>query len=195
MLTLKSSQSGFTLVELMVTMALAVIVGLTFFTFFNNSSRQYLDIQKDSTNMTTLSVQATRIANVVRGLTGIISANNNDLVIYAYFYPSDAYVSQLHYYVSGGQLKADLTPMTANPPTGTPITASTKTYIIIPSFYQPSGTNLFTYYDAGNTILTPPISDTNIVKSVQINLASTLSSGGNQQQNLLISLRNRKTNL
>ena len=189
------TEAGFTLVELMVTIALVVVIGLTFFLFFQSNSTNYLSIQKDSTSMTTLSAQATRVANVVRSLTGIVSADNNDLIIYAYFYPSDAYVSKLHYYIAGGQLRADMTLMTANPPTGTPITTSTKTYVIVPSFYQPTGTNLFNYYDSGNVLLTAPVSDTNTIKMIQVNMATNLTGTANQQLNVQISLRNRKTNL
>lgn len=145
--------------------------------------------------MTALSAQATRVENVIRGLTGITSASNNDLSIYAYFYPSDAYVSLLHYYILNGQLVADMTLMTSNPPTGMQIAGSTKTYVIVPSLYQTTGVNLFNYYDSGNNLLTTPIADTNTVKSIQVNLAANLGVNGNQQLNVLVSLRNRKTNL
>ena len=89
------NQEGFSVVELLITLTLAVLIITIFITFFRTSLVQYLNIQKDGTSATTLAAQEARIANVLRGTTGIVSAASNDLVVYAYFYPSDAYVSKL----------------------------------------------------------------------------------------------------
>lgn len=199
--TWRTSQSGLTLVELLVTIVLIGILSTTFSVFFKSSIFNYLDLQKDATSFTQLSSQAARVSNVLRSTTGIVSAGVNDLVVYAYFYPSDAYVSLLHYYVvsSGGtkQLRADLTPMTANPPIGTPISASTRTFVIIDDLYQPSGGALFAYLNANGGALTLPISDLQSIKGMRVSLAAqtVAAGGGNQAVTVEVSLRNRKTNL
>lgn len=196
----RKNQKGFTLIELLITISLITIVSTIFLTLFKSSLANYLNLQKDGSSFTVLASQSARVANVLRGTTGIISADTNDLVVYAYFYPFDTYVSKLHYYLQTNngikQLRADLTPMTANPPIGTPITAQMKSFVIIDNFYQPVGGNLFTYLGASGSTLTLPITDLQTIKGMQVNLASTTAVGDqNQAINLQVSLRNRKTNL
>jgi prepilin-type N-terminal cleavage/methylation domain-containing protein len=191
----KHSQSGFTIIELLVAMTLAVLIGITFFTFFKTSMVQYLNLQQDGSTATTLAAQEARLTTVLRSVTGILSASNNDLVVYAYFYPSDTYVSQLHYYISNGQLLVDLSRMTSNPPIGTVIAGSSKTYTIIPNLYQGGSAPLFVYIDSSNTNLSSPVTDLNAIKQIQVNLAGTLAAGGNQAMSVQVDLRNRKTNL
>ncbi|MEJ0072562.1 MAG: prepilin-type N-terminal cleavage/methylation domain-containing protein [Candidatus Saccharibacteria bacterium] len=191
----KQSQDGFSVIELMIALALAVLISIMFFTLFKTSFLQYLNIQQDASTATTLAGQESRVSTVLRGATSVVSASDNDLVIYSYFYPSDTYVSLLHYYVSSGQLLADLTPMSANPPTGTPLTANLRTYTIIPNFYQAAGTPTFVYLDSSNAALPTPVTDLNAIKAIQVNLAAKASNGGNQSMTLQVSLRNFKTNL
>ncbi len=188
---------GFTLVELVIVMTLTLIMATTFYTFFKSNLSGYITLQSDASNFTDAATQAQRVSNVIRGLTGIISASDSDLQIYAYFFPSDTYVSQVHYYLNGSntQLMADVTPMTANPPSGMPITSEKKTYTIINNFQQSSGVKLFVYLDASNNALATPVADTTAVKAIQINLAVASSGGKNQAISTQVSLRNRKTNL
>lgn len=172
-----------------------------FLVFFKSSLFNYLNLQKDATSFATLNQQSFRVSSVLRSTTQISSAGANDLVVYAYFYPSDTYVSLLHYYVvaSGGkkQLKADLTPMSANPPLGTPLGAQTKTIVIIDDLYQPAGVTLFSYLNATGATLGLPIGDLQSIKGMRVNLASRTVNGteGNQSLSVEVSLRNRKTNL
>jgi hypothetical protein len=178
-------------------MSLTIIVTSSFYIFFKSSLFSYLNLQSQATNFTDVAIQSQRISSVVRGLTGIISAGNNDLQIYAYFYPQDAFVSQVHYYLNGTstQLLADVTAMTANPPTGTLITNSKKTYTIITNFKQGASTNLFQYLDASNTLLAVPVADLTAIKAIKINLAASAPANTNQMLTIQVSLRNRKTNL
>jgi len=175
------------------------VIGTTFLVFFKSSIFNYLNLQADATNVTEINAEAMRVSTVLRGITTINSAAANDISIYSYFYPSDTYVSLVHYYLqtSGGitKLFADVTPMTANPPTGTLITASEKTYTIIDNYYQPSGGTLLTYLDSSGNALVLPITDLQTIKGVQVNLAAKGSNGSNQALNVQVSLRNRKTNL
>jgi hypothetical protein len=184
----------------MVAIAVISIISTTFFTFFNNSINQYLSLHRDSLAFADLATQSQRIGNVVRGITDITLANDNELTAYAYFAPSDTYVSVVHYYLtnSNTKLKADVTHMTANPPIGTPISSSLKTFKIIDSFYLPTGIKTFTYYDAANNALTPPIADQHTIKSIKISLAVPSKApvaSSNTTMIVEVSLRTRKTNL
>jgi prepilin-type N-terminal cleavage/methylation domain-containing protein len=192
--------AGFTLIELMLSIALISVVTTSFFTFFNTSISQYLALHRDSLAFSDLATQTQRIGNVVRGLTDITLANNNELTAYAYFAPSDTYVSLIHYYLINGNTKmvADVTRMTSNPPIGTPIAGSLKTFTIIDTFYLPTNLNTFTYLDGSNTVLTPPISDEHTIKVIKISLAVPSKSpvaSSNTTMIVEVDLRNRKTNL
>jgi hypothetical protein len=90
---------------------------------------------------------------------------------------------------------ADLTPMTANPPQGTPIVAKKRTFSIIDNYYQASGVKLFTYLDATGNTLSTPIADLQTVKAIRVTVAAKTSNNTNQTMNVQVSLRNRKTNL
>jgi prepilin-type N-terminal cleavage/methylation domain-containing protein len=190
--------SGFTLVELMVVISVVVVMFISFGTFFTNYLILYSKYQQDASAFTELADQSQRIADVLRGVTDIVSESSNNLSAYAYFSPQDTYVSLVHYYLNanGTAIMVDVTPMTANPPIGTPITNSTKTYTIISNYYQAPGINLFNYYDASDTLMSLPISDEHSILEIQVNLAEPASHNQNGQTlSITVSLRNRKTNL
>lgn len=190
--------AGFSLVELLVVISLVAIVAVSFGSFFTNYLILYSKYQQDSLNFSEMTQQSQRLAQVLRGLTDIVSESGNNLTVYAYFSPADAYVSQVHYYLTANskQLKVDVTPMTANPPNGTLLTSQTKTYTIISNYFQAPSTSLFTYYDANGSVLTPPIADEHSIVQIQINLAEPAShSSKGQTLSMTVSLRNRKINL
>lgn len=192
------SQNGFTIVELLVVIVVAAILSTVIYSFFSTSLRQYAGLQEDGTSFTELASQSHRVANVLRGTTDVVSASANDLVVYAYFSPTDANVSLLHYYKNGTgtQLLADVTNMTANPPIGVTIPATLKTYTIISNYHTTATVNLFNYLSAGGTILSTPIADLHTIKGIEINLAVPNSSKVTDQAvSIQVSLRNRKTNL
>ncbi len=190
-------QRGFSLVELVIVMTLVLILSTMFYTFFKTNLFTYLNLQKDASSFTDVAGQSARIANVIRGATDITSAAANDLVAYAYFFPTDTYVSEVHYYLNADStvLYADVTPMTSNPPIGTLITANKKTYTIISDFQQTQGQTLFNYLNSSGSVMTLPIADLHTIKGVRVNLGADTSGTVNQAITLDVSLRNRKTNL
>lgn len=193
-------QSGFTIAELIIGIVLVGVVSTIAYTLLNTNLSQYLYLQKDGTAFTDLASQSQRLANILRGSTDIVDAQNNEVTVYAYFFPNNTYVSKIRYYLNaqGTILYADVTPMTSNPPVGTPITANKKTFTIIPIFYKSSSVNLFKYLDAAGNTLAVPVSDLHIIKGLTINLAVPGDKSSNttsQSMSLTVSLRNRKTNL
>jgi prepilin-type N-terminal cleavage/methylation domain-containing protein len=194
----KTSQAGFTLVELLVVISLVAIVSTTLYTAFQSTYFGYTTLQKDASSLTDLAYQSQRIAKVMRGATILESVAANDITLYAYFAPTDAYVSKVRYYTSadGKKLFVDITPMTADPPIGTLITAQKRTYTVLDTFKQSNGVPLFTYLSASGSSMTLPISDLNAVKGIKVSLATDVSrSDTNQVIAVQVSLRNRKTNL
>jgi len=193
-----NDQTGFTLVELLVVISIVAVIFVSFASFFTNYLILYDHYQADGTSFTELSQQSQRVAQVLRGLTDIISESSSSIDIYAYFSPADTYVSQVNYYLNSTntELLATVTPMTANPPIGTPIPAKAVTYTIIDNYYKASGVNLFNYYDVSDSLLTLPISDEHSIQEIQINLAEPASHNASGQTfSVTVSLRNRKTNL
>ena len=149
-------------------------------------------------NFSEMAEQSQRVVQVLRGLTDIVSESDNDITAYAYFSPADTYVSLVHYYLSADskKLMVDVTPMTSNPPIGTPITAQKKTYTVITNYYQAPGAKLFTYYDSNGTALATPVSDEHSILDIEVNLAEPASHGSKMQSlSVTVSLRNRKTNV
>ena len=194
----KQKTAGFTLIELLVVISIVGLISGAFLTFFITNFTFYIDYQYNAINFSELASQSQRVASVLRSLTDIVSESANDIQVYAYFSPADTYVSLVHYYLNaqGTALMADVTPMTANPPIGTPITASKVTYTIMNNYYQAPGSSLFTYYDVSGTQLTLPITDEHSIIEIQVNLSEPVARFSNGQSiNVKVSLRNRKTNL
>jgi hypothetical protein len=181
-------------------MSLIGIIVTMAYTFFNTSFNQYISLQAQGSTFTDLSLQTQRLATVLRGTTDIISVSADSIECYAYFAPSDTYVSKIKYYKTADkkQLLADVTRMTSNPPTGTPIAGSLTTHTIISNFYQVTGVNTFNYLDASGNTLALPIADLRTIKGMQVTLTapgSKQSANSYQTMSLQVSLRNRKTNL
>ena len=194
----RKPESGFTLAELTVVIVLVSIISISTFTFFNSALKRYLPLHEEGLAFSELSYGSQRIAKVLRGLTDITAASADGITCYTYFAPQDAYVSLVEYYKDNGSLKVDVTPMTANPPIGTPITASKKSYTVIEKLYDIPATPTFKYIDANNADMIVPIADLHTIKAIQVNLGIPLdkpSVGGSTTISLQVSLRNRKTNL
>jgi len=189
-------EKGFTLVELVIGLTLTVVILTAAFTFFNNSLQQYLWLQKDGMSSSELAAQTQRIASVMRGATDVVLASNTEMTIYAYFSPSDTYVSEVHYYKSndGTQLLAQVTPFTANPPNGVLDTSKTRVSQVVDDFYTKDGVNTFEYIDSSGNTMTLPITEKHTIKGLRINLVSK-PPGASNSLSVQVSLRNRKTNL
>lgn len=174
------------------------ILSTIVFTIMNTMINQYFSLQKESTNLTDLTAQSHRISNVLRSSTEIEAANDTELVAYAFFSPNDIYVSRIRYYVTDKKLKADVIDMTANPPIGSQIPESIKTYTILDSYLPVQGIPLFEYLNSTNQTISQPISDLSSIKAIRVNLAvagGTNQEGSKQAISVAVSLRNRKSNL
>lgn len=197
---LRRNQSGFTLVELTVVIVMIGIIIVPAYTFFNTSFSQYISLQKEGSGLSDLTTQSQRIATVLRGVTAINSASADSIDCYAYFAPSDNYVSRIRYYKNAGntQMFADVTRMTSNPPIGTEVPDSLETFKIINNFYQAGGVQTFSYQDEAGANLPLPISDLKRIKGIKVSLAvpaGNLSDNSNQTISVQVNLRNRKLNL
>lgn len=196
---LSTNQSGYTLTELFVVIIVIGIVVIGFYTIFNNTFSQYYYLQRSGMQFADLSSSSQRVANVLRGSTDILAANDQGVIVYAYFYPNNQHVSHIRYYVDPNDkaIKADVTPMTNNPPAGQQVADKRRTYTILKSYRQNGSERLFTYLDSSGASLATPIQDLHTIKGIRINLSTpeTETSSDNVTTTLSVSLRNRKTNL
>lgn len=195
-----AAQTGFTLIELVITFFVVGVISTAAYTFFNTSISQYLALHKDSLVFADLATQSQRIANVLRGLTDITAASENEITTYAYFAPNDTYVSKIRYYKdgTGTKLFADVTDMTSNPPVGTEIAGTLKTFTIIDNFNTIAGLDLFDYLDSNGAELTMPVTDLSTIKAIKVNLSVPSKrpvATSDTTMTVKVSLRNRKTNL
>jgi prepilin-type N-terminal cleavage/methylation domain-containing protein len=193
------SERGFSVIELMIVIVaggLLVVLGLN---FFSTNYLRYLRLQEDAIKFSTLSVQSQRVAKVLRGSVDVLEATNSSITVYAYFTPRDATVSRIRYYhdAAAKKLMADVTPMSAAPPLGTPISAQLVTYTIINNFFVASGVSVFEYLDsAGGTLTTwTTLRD---IKGVRFTMAVPKTDFATSKDTTItaeVALRNRKTNL
>lgn len=191
---------GFSLAEFVIALAILGIIVVVAYPFFNTTLRQFFVLEQEGLMFGQLSAQSQRIGRVLRGAIDITQASNTEITVYAYFAPNDAQTSLIRYYknAAGTKMFADVTPMTANPPTGTLLTAQKRTVTIIDNFYTNASVNTFEYLDASGATLTLPIADLHTIKGVRVKLAvpiSLPSQSGNDTITTQVSLRNRKTNL
>ena len=188
-------QKGFTIVELVLVTAVTSIIMVLLYSVFVGSFNNYLAMQTDAVKFNDLSSQTQRIARILRGTTDVLQATPTSVTVYAYFSPRDNVVSKVRYYVSGSQIKADITPMSSAPPIGTPQTAQMKTYVIVERI--DTSTNPFDYLDsAGNSLGT--VTNLRDVKGMEVTItvpATKLATVKPTTLQVRVSLRNRKTNL
>jgi prepilin-type N-terminal cleavage/methylation domain-containing protein len=195
---LHHNHKGFTIIELLISIVAGSVIVVLSLGLFSNLYGSFLKSHEDSLKNSDLSLQSQRIARVLRGASSVVSADSLELVLYAYFSPRDNVVSLVKYYKSGGDLRVDVTPMTSNPPTGSPILVDTKTYTIVDEPNPQSSTNIFEYLNSAGTILSVPVASPQLVKGIRINLSVSATPPITTKPTTIVTsvtLRNRKTNL
>jgi prepilin-type N-terminal cleavage/methylation domain-containing protein len=195
-----NKQSGFTVTELLIVMMISSFLLITLYLFTSSSVNSFMQLQADGLAHSKLADGSFRVIRVIRGMNYIESANTDTITAYSYFAPNDQYTSKIRYYLNGTQdkLLAEVTPMTADYPTGTLITAQTKTVTIIDKFYKVAGVPTFVYYDANYDELASPVTDLQSIKNISVQLqVKKYDSNANDyvSSKVTVSLRNRKSNL
>ncbi len=194
--SIPAAQGGYTLIELLVVVVLVGILSipLATFTFQGMASYQYL--QDESNTSIELSTLSERIAKVVRGTTGVVTAQNNTLTIYGYFSPADSVVDEISYFVSGKNFEVGVITPTGTAPNYTYNVANQKNTVLRDDLAM-GATPIFTYYDSSGNALASGFS-TGQIYQIGITVAANPNT---TRLNVPISiatrvtLRNFKTNL
>lgn len=196
----RNRSEGFTLLEILIVLTLIGIVSVGVYSFTVTSGVNYLRMHEDGLRFSELSEKSQRISRVLRGGGDITEATNDAITIYAYFSPADQYYSLIRYYKdpTNTKIMADVTPMTSNPPIGTPITAQKVTYTILDDFYNDPASKTFEYLDSAGGVMALPIADNHTIKGLRVNLVTASPRSPATTKTAIstdVSLRNRKTNL
>jgi type II secretory pathway component PulJ len=203
------SESGFTLVELMVAMPLMLLVmgGLTIMlttlNHWGSHTQEETTLQSEARASLNQLEYNIRGAFIGDGTTPILSATATSMTLYAPDgYPatisgtvmSSFHLMKVSYQVTGGMLQRQYMTSTNTYPAGPPWTFSgsmSAWQTILGQANSITNTDVFTYYTAAGAQASPPaplsfpISDPTGIRAIGINL--TLSTGGSQPQTFTVS--------
>ncbi len=190
-------QQGFTIVELILGVVIAMFIAgssaALLRTYYDNFSRSQMQLDQQSENAVSLE----RIAKYLRQAQSIESAANQELIIYASYYPDDPAPDRLHFSVVNSNLILGVIRPQGTDPNFTYPQDSETTQIMAINFSN--GQNpIFKYYDLnGNLLVSPP--NPASIKMIEINLWIGAGQGVTLPPPLLlstkVSLRNLKNNL
>lgn len=186
-------KKGLTLLEILITFAIASIIVVSFANFIFNTFKTY-DRGEDTTRLQNDSLAASSlIEKELRATTAVINAQANTLTIQAYAVSSSAPPDQIRYYIENNQLKRGLIPPTGSPPNYTYNPASETIKIITANVVS---NPLFEYFDQNGAQLSQPVLAASVTL-VKFNL--TLDTDITKPPDavatsLKIQLRNRKMN-
>ncbi len=146
----RKDKRGLTLTELIVVMGIMSGLLVTVYVFTSSTISSFMQLQAEGLARSKLADGSFRLTKVLRGIDYIESANSDTITAYSYFAPNDQYTSKIRYYLNGPQdkLLAEVTPMTADYPIGTLLTAQTRTVTVIDNFVKLAGEPTFKYYDS-----------------------------------------------
>jgi len=194
--TIKQSK-GFTIIELLLGILIAMFIAASsaglLRTYYDNFSRSQKQLDQQSQNASSLE----KVTKYLRQAQSIESAANQDLIIYAYYYPTDPAPDRLHFAIANENLTLGVIRPSGEAPDFTYLQDSETTQIIATNLANDQNP-IFKYYDLNGILLTSPPNPA-AIKMVEINLWIGAGSGITLPPALLlstkVSLRNLKNNL
>lgn len=169
--------SGFTFIEVMITMA---IIGIIFFalasiimnySFISNFIYARIGSQSDIQNIFSRFLDELRKSTAAAsGAYNIESASTSSLVFFSNI-TGDPNPERIRYYLDSGSLKRGLTIATGSPMT---YPAGTETILILVKNLAAASSGIFSYYGAGNDVSSTPLTypiDVSKIRVIKINLS------------------------
>ncbi len=193
---LRLDEAGYSLIELLVVMVLTTMIAIPLVIFTYKGLTSYEFLQAQSNTSIELSTLSERIAKVLRGTTGIVSAGPNTLTIYGFFSPADTEVKKIRYFISGTNLNIGVTkPDSASQP----YTYNNYAEVITTTRVDLSmgATPMFVYYDDSGNVLSSGFA-TSQIRAVGLYVAAnprTKQLSVPIAVSTRVTLRNFKTNL
>jgi len=194
---MKITKNGFTIIEfllgILIAMFIAASSAILLRTFYDNFSHSQMQLDLQSKNAAALE----RVTKHLRQTQSIESAANQDLIIYAYYYPNDPAPDRLHFAVVDDILTLGVVRPSGEAPNFTYL-LNTETSEIAAVNLSNDQNPIFKYYDLNGNLLASPPNPASI-KMIEINLWIGAGQGVTLPPPLLlstkVSLRNLKNNL
>jgi prepilin-type N-terminal cleavage/methylation domain-containing protein len=146
------TSAGYSLIELLVVMGIISLISVPLTSFMIRGVTSFTFLEAQSNTSLELNTLSARVTKVIRGTTGIDTAQPNTLILYGYFSPQDTVIKKIRYFISGTNLDIGVTPPTGTAPSYTydplnEVITTTRVDLVM------GGQPLFTYYDdSGNTL-------------------------------------------
>lgn len=177
----RKGESGISMIEIIVALAIFSIISVVVMTFFFRSTTDFYKIQATNFETADRLQVIDRIAKVLRGGAGIQDARPNTLTFFAYFSPNDTKPSKITYNYDINQKSLVVTWIMASgsAPDYVYSNADAKTSTLLKDAVLT--TDLFRYYDKdGNTGPFDSANYSNISK-VEVYIHKKPTQGGNIQ--------------
>jgi prepilin-type N-terminal cleavage/methylation domain-containing protein len=170
--------TGFTLIEVMVTMAIFVLlvfgVSVMLSSIFTNQNQQSMSMSSIDHARAVDSAFTNEIRNALTGSDGsypLNQAGDSQIIFYSNYGANNGIVSRIRYYVSNNILYKGIVA-----PTGSPLTYNLSSESVKPVLTGMSSASspIFYYYDGNYNGSTPPLAqpiNVNKVRFVKINLS------------------------
>ncbi|MCL5410268.1 MAG: type II secretion system GspH family protein [Patescibacteria group bacterium] len=192
---LQKNKKAFSLIEMVVTIALVSMITVIVTAFLSESIKSYR-MKRQSVKLEENAAQVMREFEIsTRAANEIIRASNNELVFLRYFDLTSASPTQVRYFIDGNTFKIGMTQPVGSEPNVTYPSENEVIDLIIKDVVNTD--LLFKYYDGSNLELAMPV---NITDIRMVGLSISLDKNGNLPpapitETTIVSLRNMKDNL
>lgn len=186
---------GFSLVEMLVALAIFSAISIILATFLSQSLKSYRIRKEESEEQEKASHIMREFEKMTRAGTRVLTANQNELRFYRYFDLVSPSPTQIRYFIDGNQFKIGETePVGIEPSITYPLSAETI-HLIVDDVENPN--MIFQYFDGQKNVLTAPIDTTKIrLIKLTISLDQDMNKPpGAVTETTEVSLRNLKDNL
>lgn len=186
---------GFSLVEMLVALAIFSTISIILATFLSQSLKSYRIKKEESEEQEKTSHIMREFEKMTRAGTRVLTADENELKFYRYFDLSSASPTQIRYFIDGNQFKIGETePVGIEPNITYPQSAETI-HLIVDDVENPN--MIFSYFDGDRNVLNIPI-DTTKIRLIKLTIS--LDQDPNKPPSAVtdtteVSLRNLKDNL
>lgn len=186
---------GFSLVEMLVALAIFSTISILLATFLSQSLKSYRVRKEESDEQQKASHIMREFEKTTRAATKILTADENELKFYRYFDLTSSSPTQIRYFIDGNQFKIGETkPVGVEPNITYPQSAETI-HLIVEDVENPN--LIFEYYDGGKSTLTAPV-DTTKIRLIKLTISLDQDTSKPPQavtETTEINLRNLKDNL
>lgn len=159
--------SGFTLIELMLVVALLGIMGAIVMNVFISNSKNQLELDVRNSTQASLTLASSTISKHLRGAIAVTEAQSNSLTFLSYAKTSDAHPTQYKYYLENSAFVYTATPAANTGPVYTFNQSDAKKTYLINKVANTADDPLFTYYNDANQLLGSGFS-TDSVRQVEV---------------------------